>query len=341
MLSVKVKLKNAEKVKTYLFKNGLFNKDYKFLKIKDSIFFPITSKGNLEKKFSEIKLIDKKFEKHENKQKLKDFLEKKLTKKELGLVKRSFDVVGDIAIIEVPKELVKKQKSIAQILINQHKNIKVVLKKSSIHEGTFRTQKLQHIAGEKRKETIYKENQVSIKLDVEKVYFSARLSTERKRIAELVKKNEEVLVMFSGCGIYPVVISKNTSAKNITGIEINPIGHKYALKNIELNKINNVTFIQGDVRKKYLSLKQKFDRILMPLPMGAEEYLDIALKLSKPKAVVHFYDFLDERNFPKESVDKVKKACIKYKKKCKIKKSIKCGQYSPMKYRVCIDFIVS
>jgi hypothetical protein len=43
------------------------------------------------------------------------------------------------------------------------------------------------MSGEKRTETTHKENGVNIKLDVEKCYFSPRLSQERLRIAKLVK----------------------------------------------------------------------------------------------------------------------------------------------------------
>ena len=96
------------------------------------------------------------------------------------------------------------------------------------------------------KETIYKENNVTLKMDVEKVYFSIRLGNERKRIMQKVLPGEEVLVMFSGCAPYPVVLSKNTKARHITGIEINPDGHMYGMENLRLNKIHNVLLINDD-----------------------------------------------------------------------------------------------
>ena len=86
-------------------------------------------------------------------------------------------------------------------------------------------------------------------MNVEKVYFSPRLSEERKRIFQQVKNNETILVMFSGIAVYPIVISKNTKAKAIVGIEINPIAHKYALENLKLNKISNVKLFLDDVKK--------------------------------------------------------------------------------------------
>ncbi len=166
---------------------------------------------------------------------LKEALKKKLTKKELFLVTRSYDVVGDIAIVEIPHGLGKKEKLIGETILKLYKHIKVVCKKVGIHSGRFRLQKLKIIAGENRKETICKENNVQLKLNPEEVYFSVRLSTERKRISKLIRKGELVLVMFSGVAPYPIVISKNTKASQIFGIEVYVKTHQ----NGELININH------------------------------------------------------------------------------------------------------
>lgn len=268
---------------------------------------------------------------------LKEALKNKLTKKELEHLKTSFDIIGDIAIIEIPDKLVKKEKAVAEALLALHKNIHTVCKKAGIHKGVFRTQKLKILAGKKTKETIYRENNVRIKLNVEKVYFSPRLSTERKRIAEQVRKGEDVLVMFSGVAPYPSVISKNTEAKAIYGVEINRTAHNYALENIALNKTNNIKLFLGDVKDIVPKLNKKFDRIVMPLPKGAENFLSTALSAAKKGAITHFYDFLHEDEFRKAE-EKIKNACKKAKRKCKILKITKCGQFSPRKFRVCVDF---
>lgn len=276
------------------------------------------------------------------KQNLKYYLKNKLTSEELKFVPSSFDMVGNILIFsEFPKELSKKEKIIGDVILKNYHNIKTVLKKTKKYSGKFRTPKLKVIAGEKRKETICKENDVLIKLDVEKVYFSARMSSERKRIAELIKPNESVLVMFSGSGIYPLVIAKNTKCKEVYGIEINPIAHKYALENIKKNKLENkIKLFLGDVKKIMPKINKKFGRILMPLPKGGGDFLGLALKHIKNKGIIHFYEFSHEDEFYKAE-EKVKKVCDKLNKKFKILKIIKCGQYSPGFYRVCIDFEVN
>jgi len=269
---------------------------------------------------------------------LKDILQKKLTKKELPLVPSSFDVIGTILVFsDFPKQLVKKEKIIGEEILKNYKNIRSVYKKIAKYSGKFRTPRLKLISGEKNKETTYRENNVNLKLNIEKVYFSPRLSEERKRIYKQIKKNETVLVMFSGMGPYPVIISKNTDAKNILGIEINPIAHKYALENLKINKLKNVELRLGDVKNILPSIYKKFDRILMPLPKGAENYLKLALDKIKRNGVINFYSFSEEKKIP-EIVNIINKECSKFKRNCKVLNIVKCGQFSPGVFRVCIDF---
>ncbi|MBU1704819.1 MAG: class I SAM-dependent methyltransferase family protein [Nanoarchaeota archaeon] len=259
---------------------------------------------------------------------LKELLEKKLTKKQIALLPTSYDMVGDLIIFSsFPEELLKKEKVIGQALLEMHKNAKVVLKKTKKYSGTFRVPKLKVLAGERRKETEHKENNVRLRLDAEKVYFSSRSSTERKRIFELVKSGESVLVMFSGCGPFVVEIARNSQAKEVYGVEINPIAHEYAVENVRLNKVDDkVKLYLGDVREVLPTIKKKFDRVLMPLPMGGEDFLELALTKVKKGGILHFYDFLNETEFDLAK-DKIKKACKK--RKFQILDVVKCGQFSP------------
>ncbi len=254
--------------------------------------------------------------------------EKVVTKKEALLVPRSFDVVGDIAIFnEFPSALQKKEKKIARCLL-QEKQINVVAKKSKHYAGRLRTPTITVLAGERRKTTIHNESGCRLAVDVEKCYFSTRSGTERLRLAKLIKNNENVLVMFSGIGALPCVLSKQSKAKAIGGIELNSTAHKYAEKNMQLNKCTNVTLYKGNVTKVVPTLRNKFDHIIMPLPKTAENYLSLAIKKLKPKGTIHLYTFAEEKEF-----STLKKH---YKEQFKTVKIIKAGTYSPGVYRVCV-----
>ncbi|MFH1637896.1 MAG: class I SAM-dependent methyltransferase family protein [Candidatus Woesearchaeota archaeon] len=330
MKAVKVPLKDAEGARMELASLNIIAREYALAQDKGFLFIPVKAdvKG--------YEVVDKDLQKYEKEEgTLLEALKGKLSEKELEKVPRAFDTVGDIAIVEINEALKGKEKLIGETLLRIHKNINVVAKKSGFYEGEFRTRKVEVIAGEERKTTEHKENNVRLRLNVETCYFSPRLGTERRRVYEQVKKGERVLVMFSGVGPYPLSISKNTEAKDIVGVEINPYCHKHALENVLINDARNVKLYLGDVKEVVPKLG-KFDRILMPLPKSAEEFLDTALLVAKKGTVVHFYDFEHENDIPKASVDKV----VKHWKEAKVLEVVKCGQYSPGKFRVCVDFEV-
>jgi tRNA (guanine37-N1)-methyltransferase len=255
MLALKSRLQDAETAKKKIIDENILDIDFAMQKDKEFIYFPLKQKPS----FDGFEVIEKEFamKKVLPARDLKTVLKDKLTEKEFERLKTSYDTVGSIAILEIDEDLRKKEKLIADALLESNKNIKTVLRKDEKHEGEFRTQKMKWLAGVKTKETIHKENGVSLLMNVEEVYFSTRLSTERKRIAKQVKKGENVLVMFSGCAPYPCVLAKNTEASSIVGIEVNPQGQKYGLKNLELNKIRNVVLINEDVKTAVPVILQK------------------------------------------------------------------------------------
>ena len=333
MDAIKVQAKDAEKAKLYLISTENLSSAYRVHSDKGFVYFPVNSPKNV-KGYRVVSVRLKKNEKHE--QDFRKQLLDTLTLEEKSVLKSAFDHVGTIAIVEIDKILEKKEHLIGQAILDMVPSVKTVLKKAGIHEGVFRTQKMALLAGEDTRVTTHRENGVALTLDVEQVYFSPRSSNERKRIMQQVKKGESILVMFSGCAPYPCVLAKNTSAKEIYGVELNVLGHEYGLKNVAANKLKNVFLYYGDVREVVPALKKKFDRILMPLPKSAEDFLDVAFGAVKKKGVIHFYDFLHEDDF-KKAAEKIQDACKTAKKKCKILRTVKCGQYSPRTFRICVD----
>lgn len=334
MKAVKVEKKDAEKTMKMLKSMGLFDYSHEFRAEKNFLILPVLpAKGIRQGKG--IRIVEARLKKRQRKpSNLYEALEGRLTQKELAIAPRAFDTVGDIAIIEIPEELAKKEKLIGRALLALNRHIKVVAKKAGAHTGVYRTQKLKVIAGEKRKETVCRENNVFLKLNAETCFFSPRLSAERKRVADLVKANEDVLVMFSGVAPYCCVIARNSPVREVYGVEINPIAHKYALENAKLNKLNNVKLFCGDVREIAPKLGLKFDRIIMPLPKDAGRFLDVAKLAAKEKAVVHFYEILDTRDFPGKCMEQIRK----YFPRAKLLKAVKAGDYAPGMIRGCVDF---
>ncbi len=147
--------------------------------------------------------------------------------------------------------------------------------------------------------------------------------------------------MFSGVAPYPLVLAKYSPAKLIVGVEKNPVAHKYAKKNLLLNKIpaGKIVLFNADVKKKVPQLKQKFDRIIMPLPKTGEEFLSVAFKSIKRGGIIHLYQFADETKFEILSRH-VLLICNFLKRKCVILGIFKAGQHAPHVYRVRVDIKV-
>jgi len=123
---------------------------------------------------------------------LLDFLKGKIPEDLLSKVRRSYDIIGDIIVIDIPKELEPYEELIANALLSIHKNCKVVAKIISKTEGKFRVRRVRVIQGENRTYTLHKENGLIFYLDINKVFYTPRLATERKRIASMVQPGERV-----------------------------------------------------------------------------------------------------------------------------------------------------
>ncbi|MBU2101002.1 RsmD family RNA methyltransferase [Candidatus Micrarchaeota archaeon] len=271
---------------------------------------------------------------------LKQALEKKLSEKEKAVFVKSFDSLGNIAVIEIPKELKKKEQLIGNTLLELNKNFKTVCKIAGPHKGKYRLQPLKIIAGEKNFIAEYKESGCRFVFDVRKTFFSPRLSNERLRISKLIKKNEIIGCFFAGVSPFPVVFSKNSEMKKAFAVELNPEAVKMMKKNVLINKCaEKITVIQGDVNKiARTKLKNSCDRIVMPMPHGGENFLKETLKALKKNGVIHFYQVLEKETAFEEAIARAKKECIKQKRKFVLLDKKIVRPFSATKVQVVIDF---
>jgi len=273
---------------------------------------------------------------------LKEALASILSKEELSILITSFDVVGSIAVIEIPKPLMKKAKLIANALLSVNKHIKTVAMIKGAHKGTYRIQPLKVIAGKKSFETLYKESNCSFKVKLNKVFFSPRLSFERLRIAKLIKKDEVIGAFFAGIGPYPIIFAKHSPMKKAIAIELNPIAFKLLKENIELNKMQDkIIAVKGDVAKIVpKNYEHYFDRIVMPLPEGSKHFLETAFQGIKDYGIIHFYAFVQRENPFNETIDLIKAKAKEFNKKVKILFKRQVRSFSASKIQIVIDFQV-
>ena len=259
---------------------------------------------------------------------------------------RSYDVIGSreksVAIVEIADEDAGKEKEIAEKIMADNKSVKSVLKKESVREGDYRTRKYRLIAGGADTEVVHKEHGYSLKLDPQRVYFSNREGTERQRVAKQVTAGETVMVMFAGVGPYAIAIAKaQPNVEKVIAIEINPEAVKYMKHNVRVNKLaHKVKPVLGDVREVAEEWYGKCDRIVMPLPLGAEGFLDIAAKCLHGKGTIHFYIWGEEPELFSKAAEIADKALKMEKLEYKITGRCVVLPYSPGKYKVRIDIVV-
>ena len=206
-----------------------------------------------------------------------------------GRVSSGVDVVGDIAIVRLGDFSSREKKKVAKALLEELRNVRVVLEQEGGIEGEYRLRKLSHLGGEKRTLTVHRENGCSYRVDVARCYFSPRLSTERLRIASEVRPSERVLNMFAGVGPFSIPIAKLKGAR-VLSCELNKSAAGFHLENDRLNRVEElVEVVNADAHDLPKITKRKFDRVLMPLPSEADKYLPTALAMAKKGGNVHYY----------------------------------------------------
>lgn len=213
-----------------------------------------------------------------------------LSEKEVSEIYGAFDQIGDIIIIRIPDSLLSKKKIIGKTLLEKVKTAKSVFYQSSPVEGDFRIRNLELLAGEDKTETEYKEHGCRFRIDVQKAFFSPRLSTERERIANLITDGETVINMFGGVGMFSIIAAKKKKCV-VYNIDINPDAIELCRKSISLNKLKGqVESIVGDASQIIEEkLADKGNRILMLLPERSDEFLDSAIKATKSSGIIHYY----------------------------------------------------
>ena len=177
--------------------------------------------------------------------------------------------------------------------------------------------------------------------------FSPRLSFERRRVASLVQPREVVVNMFAGVGCFSIVMARHSKVKRVFSIDVNPFAFDFMLKNVRLNRVQSkVVPVLGDAKKVVTEkLSRVADRVLMPLPEKAYEYLDYALMALKPRGGwIHFYDFVHAGK-GENPVEKVRDKVTAKLNKSHVKSDILFGRVvratGPYWFQVVVDVLVT
>ena len=204
----------------------------------------------------------------------------------------SFDVVGDIAVIKIPKELRSRRNSIGQAILRWNPKLGAVVEDRGV-KGEHRIREIDVIAGETRTTTVHTEHGLRYRVDLSQAYFSPRLASERKRIADLTQPGETIADPFAGVGPYSILIAKRRRPTEVHASDSNAMAVELLRANVAANRAEQVTVRQGDARA---ILKQiaPVDRVILDLPHSAVDYVSDALASIGPRGTIHLYRILEQ-----------------------------------------------
>ena len=209
-----------------------------------------------------------------------------------GALPRSFDVVGDIAILKIPEPLSAYRETIARAILEWNPRLRVVAQDRGVM-GAFRVRDLDLLAGEARTTTVHTEFGLRYHVDVARAYFSPRLGRERLRVADQVTEGEVVADPFAGVGPYAILIAKRRGPRRVIASDINPVAVGFLRQNVAANRADLVEVREADARD-ILRDRSPLDRVILDLPHSAMDFLPEAIGALGDQGTVHVYGILED-----------------------------------------------
>ncbi|MHC1600986.1 MAG: class I SAM-dependent methyltransferase [Candidatus Nezhaarchaeales archaeon] len=261
-------------------------------------------------------------------------------------VPKGFEVIGEIAIINLPRELEDYRFKLAEALLSHLKpRIRLVVRRTSPARDPDRVHNYEILAGNGELETIHRESGCAFKVDISKVFFTSRLQYERSRIASMVKPGEVIVNMFAGVGPFSIVIAKRVPNVKAYSIDINPDAYRLMIENVRLNHVEDkVIPLLGDASQviEAHNLKGIADRVLMPSPEHAINYLAKAVEVLKAKGYIHYYDVADPKVDVRKHLEyRVSQILDKLGVKWSITSSRVIRSVAPLKVYACADISIT
>lgn len=275
---------------------------------------------------------------------------------------KHFDIVGDVVVLGSAPSEENRSAVGAKILAENRKARIVAARCGSLQTDHRKPVTLDILAGPERRPLITTHSEFGVRyvVNLEAVFFSARMGPERQRLCAQIQDGERVFVAFAGCGPEVLQILDKTKAESVVAVELNPDALQCARRSLDLllkrdsSLANRVEFIEGDVCSVASQVpQQSFHRVLAPRPKGktdAEDdelvaaFLQHLLPLLRSGGVCHWYDFVADWEFPEcaRSVARIGDACAAFGRQCNILRCAAANNkpVAERQYRTVIDFSV-
>jgi len=274
---IKVPLRKGEAFRKALANVGALDPRRKVCSDEDHVYIPVRELDRetmqLIERLGPFETVNRHFSLDRRRVTVEDLLERRT----------SYEVVGDIAIVEDPEE-----KRAAQAIMAVHRSIRTVITPISEVEGEYRVRRFRHVAGEERTTTTHREHGLRYSIDLQGAYFTPRLGTERLRVAKQIEPGQSVLDMFAGVGPFALLFARRGA--RVVAVDKNPVAVSYLQENARHNKVE-VEILEGDAALLSPSYRDRMDHIIMNLPHCASRFLEPAMIAARDGGVVHYYTF--------------------------------------------------
>jgi tRNA (guanine37-N1)-methyltransferase len=244
----------------------------------------------------------------------------------------SFDVIGELAILNASSPNPQAE---AEAILSVHRNIKGVFQSAAPISGEFRTRRLTHLRGTNKTHTVYREHGLSYELDLSLVYFTPRLATERRRLAEKIKGGV-VVDMFAGVGPFSILIAKKQKRARVLAVDKNRDAVKYLKKNLQRNRAENIAATLADSAHLPVPANTA-DYVIMNLPHSAEQFLSEAMRIIKHRGIIYYYDITPEDQLYQSSIEEMQRRGAEAGCSVEVIAQRVVRSYAPYQYNICIE----
>lgn len=271
----------GEYVRKVLASSGVFNRRYRVYRDNDKVVIPVISR---EEALKVLEKIDIPYEIIECSPPLSNKLSN------VGKPP-AHDYIGGVVIV---RENVLKQYSVDE-LVNIFRKLYPKIKSIYVKKRTetdYRLSVLELLWGEPVREVVHREYGIKMYIELGKVYYNPRLSTEHYLVSQEIEDGEFIVDLFSGIGGFTLHIAVNKKAI-IHANDINPHAIKCLLKSIVLNrKVIKSTIIVTQLDSKNIPDfldKGIADKIIANLPHKGIEFVDVYNYLGHKGTILYLY----------------------------------------------------
>mmetsp|Transcript_24210 Transcript_24210/g.52212 ORF Transcript_24210/g.52212 Transcript_24210/m.52212 type:complete len:646 (-) Transcript_24210:65-2002(-) len=291
-------------------------------------------------------------------------------------IPRSYDVVGDVAILNsLPEGDEDTQRKVGEWIMSRNKAMKICVARTNSLSTSDRSpgaSGMVQIAGPPRNPIVTSHYEYGVKcvVDLQQTFFSPRMAPERLRLSQQIARGERVLVVFAGVGMEALQIAARTEAKEVLAIEMNAVAAeclRRARRMLERNKTatcpgggkgaaERLSIIEGDALDILPTLESaSYDRIVAPRPKegtsdgdlgtgdAGKAFLLAMLPLLKLKGEVHWYDFAADHELPNcaRTRETVQAVCESLGLEMEVIHVAKVGSIAKRQFRICMDFRIT